>query len=189
MGMMDRLLEPIRRKLRLMVTRGVVKLIDDARGLQELQVSGLAGELLDLVERIQNYGFTSNPHSESDCLILNVGADRSRAIVIAVDDRRYRLHLVNGEVAMYDDQGQAVKLLRTGIVIDAPKGTIHNGDMDISGNLTVDGDISASGKVSAATAAITGKLDAGQLVINGLDFANHVHGGVTTGGASTGGPA
>jgi len=184
MGMMDRLLEPIRRKLRLMVTRGVVKLIDDARGLQELQVSGLAGELLDRVEHIQNYGFTAHPHSESDCLILNVGADRSRAIVIAADDRRYRLHLAKGEVAMYDDQGQAVKLLRTGIVIESAKGTIHNGDMDINGNLSVGGTIDATGTITAPDINA-----ANSLTVAGIDMGAHVHGGVTIGGASTGGPA
>ena len=41
-------------KLRLMVTRGVVKLVNDA-GLQLIQADLLADETRDGVERIQNY--------------------------------------------------------------------------------------------------------------------------------------
>jgi len=145
MRLIEKMLAPIRRKLSLMVTRGVVKRVNDTQGLQVMQVSGVADELLDGVERIQQYGITAHPHSESDCLILNVGANRSHPIVIAVDDRRYRLKLVAGEVALYDDQGQAVKLMRSGIVIESGLGTTHNGDMTINGNLDVTGTLTLAG--------------------------------------------
>lgn len=88
-----------------MVTRGVVRLIDDAVKMQELQVTALAGEVLDGVEHIQQYGFTAHPHPDADCLILNVGANRAHPIVIAVEDRRYRTKgLAEGEVALYTDE-------------------------------------------------------------------------------------
>jgi len=145
MRLIEKMLAPIRRKLSLMVTRGVVKLIKDTGGLQTLQLTALADETLDGVERIQQYGFTAHPHPESDCLILNVGANRSHPIVIAVDDRRYRLKLSPGEVALYDDQGQAVKLMRSGIVIESEFGTTHNGDMTINGNLDITGILTLAG--------------------------------------------
>jgi len=99
------MIAPVKRRLQLLITRGVVKLINDSLKLQEMQVTGMFGEVLDGVERIQQYGFTAHPHPDADCLILNVGANRAHPIVIAVDDRRYRIQsLAEGEVAMYTDE-------------------------------------------------------------------------------------
>ena len=41
-------------KLRLMVARGIVNLVNDAGGLQTLQVTALEDEHRDEVERVQN---------------------------------------------------------------------------------------------------------------------------------------
>ena len=166
------MLAPLARRLRLLVTRGVLKLIDDAPGIQVVQVTGLAGEVLDGVERVQQYGVTSHPHPSADCIILDVGANRAHPIVIAADDRRYRLHLAQGEVALYDDLGQKVHLTRSGIVIDAPQGLTINGDTTIAGALTNNGD-----------ATITGTL-----TNNGVNLTTHTHPGVQPGSGSTGGP-
>jgi len=170
MRLIEKMLAPLKRRVALLVTRGVVKMIKDTGGLQTLQITALADETLDGVERIQQYGITSHPHPESDCLILNVGASRSHPIVIAVDDRRYRLKLSQGEVALYDDLGQAVKLTRSGIVIESALGTTHNGDMAINGDLAING----NGVVS------------GSLSIGGIDFSSHTHAGDS--GGTTGVP-
>jgi len=163
----NKMMAPWARRLRLLVTRGVVKSVDDSKGLQALQISGLSGELLDAIQRLQQYGFTCHPHPGADTINLSVGASRSHTVVIAVDDRRYRLQLAEGEVAMYDDQGQAIKLLRSGIVIEAPKGAIHNGDMAINGNVDISGTLTVAGVVvndhshpitSGSSAGITGAM-------------------------------
>jgi len=168
--LIEKMLAPLKRRLALLVTRGVVKMIKDTGGLQTLQLTALADETLDGVERMQQYGLTAHPHPESDALILNVGASRSHPIVIAVDDRRYRLKLAEGEVALYDDLGQAVKLTRGGIVLESALGTTHNGDMTINGDLTLNG----NGVVS------------GSLSIGGIDFSSHTHPGDS--GGTTGAP-
>jgi len=121
MRLVDKMLAPVKRRLRLLVTRGVVKLIDDAKQMQELQITGLAGEVIDGVEHIQHYGFTAHPHPEADCLMLNVGANRSHPIVIAAEDRRYRIkNLTEGEVALYTDEnsngGHRIHLKRGNII-------------------------------------------------------------------------
>jgi phage gp45-like len=52
---------------------------------------------------------------------MYVGGLRSHGIVIAVEDRRYRLTGGEaGEVVMYDDLGQAVHLKRDRILISSP---------------------------------------------------------------------
>jgi len=180
--MFSRLLSPIKRKLSLMVTRGLVNMIKDSDGLQIFQLSALAGELLDDVERVQNYGMTSHPHPDAEAVILNVGGNRSHPIIIALDDRRYRLHLGEGEVALYDDLGQFVKLSRTGIVMQSPKGTSHNGNMVVNGDLLVTGKTDIGGNASLAN-----NVDiSGVLTLAGININAHTHGGITTGGASTG---
>ena len=104
----NRLIEPFRRRLLLMVGRAVVLLINDKPKLQELQLGALASETLDGVERFQEYGFTSHPHKDAEAILLALGGMRSHSVVIAVDDRRYRLtELERGEVALYTDEDDA----------------------------------------------------------------------------------
>jgi len=113
-----KILAPLKRRVFLMIGRAVVKLIDDAYGVQQLQLVGLEGEVLDRVERFQEYGFTSHPHPGAEAVLAAVGGDRAHCLVIGVEDRRYRLRgLAGGEAALYDDQGQVVHLTRNGIVI------------------------------------------------------------------------
>ena len=86
----ERLLRPLKRRVLLMVGRAVLLLLDDTARLQALQVEGLTGETLDALQRIQQYGFTSNPHPGAECIVLSLGGARQHSIVIAADDRRYR---------------------------------------------------------------------------------------------------
>lgn len=109
---------PMRRRLALMVGRCVLLTVNDSSQIQQLQVRALAGEELDRVERHQEYGFTSRPHPGAEGVMVSVGGLRGHSLVIAVEDRRYRLSgLQAGEVALYDDQNQAVHLKRSGIEI------------------------------------------------------------------------
>ncbi len=108
-----RLMAPYLRLIRMMVGRAVINLVNDGLKVQELQITLLAEETRSDVERFQEYGFTSHPHPGAEGVMVCVGGARDHGIVIAVEDRRYRLKgLVEGEAALYDDQGQAVHLKR-----------------------------------------------------------------------------
>ena len=108
-----RLLAPLQRRIMLIIGRAVIKAVNDDSKMQALQISLLNGELRDGVERVQNYGFTSHPHNGAEGVCLFVGGDRSHGLVIAVDDRRYRLKgLKQGEVAIYSDEGDSIVLKR-----------------------------------------------------------------------------
>jgi hypothetical protein len=52
--------------------------------------SGDVAEVRDKAERFQDYGFTSNPKRGAEAIVLFPGGQRAHAIIIAVDDRRYR---------------------------------------------------------------------------------------------------
>lgn len=148
-------LQPINRKLRQLVSRAVIKLVNDGLKLQELQIVGLSGETLDGVERFQEYGFTSNPKAGAEAITLSVGGNRSHTVIVAVDDRRYRLKgLESGEVALYDDLGQKIVLKRDRIEVESPKVVVISEDISLGGEggakLARVGDLVAVGAGSSA---------------------------------------
>lgn len=160
-------LSPLRNRIAMMAARAVVRLVNDGESRQRLQVEILKDELRDGVERFQDYGFTSHPLAGGDAVILCAGGSREQSIAVVVDDRRYRLKLQPGEAAMYDDLGNAVKLLRdkvhvvamqeihaeaptvrvgaTTVIIDADTTTI-NSDLAVNGNTNFTGSVTANGK-------------------------------------------
>ncbi len=169
---MRRVMAPIEGRVRLMLARAIVNLVSDAAQAQEMQIDLLADETHDAVERLQDYGFTSVPHAGAEALVAFVGGLRSHGVVIAVADRRYRLRsLQAGEVALYDDLGNVVKLGREELFIEAvakvrviaPIAVIEADDVRLGGdggaavarvgddvNLTTGKIISGSAKVTSA---------------------------------------
>jgi phage baseplate assembly protein V len=114
---MNHLVKPLATRIANMVARALVKNVDDSLKVQILQLGVLADETREGVERIQNYGFTSVPLEGAEAVALFVGGRRDHGLVIAVDDRRYRLKaLENGEVAMYSDQGDKLVIKRGGTI-------------------------------------------------------------------------
>lgn len=163
-------------RVRGMISRAVVGLVNDAFKLQGLQVTIMAGQTPDDVERFQNYGLTSVPHSGAEGIALAIGGSTGHTVVIAVDDRRFRLTgLQGGEVALYDDLGHKVHLTRDGIVLDGAGQDIrliNTPTVRVEADFHVTGEITAVGDVTGA----------------GISLATHKHGGVMAGGSETGTP-
>lgn len=113
------LLEPVSRRIALLISRGVVRLSDDSSGgNQRLQVTVGANETREKLERVQNYGLASRPLSGSEAVVLFPNGSRDFGLVIAVDDRRYRLKpLEEGEVALYTDEGDKIHIQRGGTIV------------------------------------------------------------------------
>lgn len=139
--MMNRLMARVRG----MVSRAVVGLVNDAMKLQSVQVTLLSDQVIDDAEHFQHYGCTSVPLPGAEGIALSIGGSTGHTVVINIDDRRYRLTgLVAGEVALYDDLGHKVHLTRDGIVIDGA------GQLVTMVNLTklrVEADIESTGQV------------------------------------------
>lgn len=122
------------RRVAMMVARGVLKRVTDTGRLQVLQLSLMADEAKDGVERFQEYGFTSYPKQGAEAVVLFAAGNRDHGLVIAVDDRRYRLKpLAQGEVALYDDQGQKIVLHRDRIEVTAPKVVVKSDNVRLGG--------------------------------------------------------
>ncbi len=154
---LNKLLDPIRRRIRGLVSRAVVSLVNDSLKLQGLQLKVLADETLDNVERFQQYGFTSVPLAGAEAILLCLGGHRDHPVVIAVDDRRHRkANLLPGEVSIYNHLGDTILIKQdrtievvagTRVRVTAPdveivastKVTVTSPNVEISGALTVQG--------------------------------------------------
>ena len=116
-----RLVEPIRRKVKLAVSTAVVELVRDSLGLQRVQISVLANEVAE-PEHMQPGGLTHVPLAGAEGLLLAVGGERGNAVAICISDRRHRpKNLASGETALYNE-GES----QTVIKISA------DGDIDIA---------------------------------------------------------
>lgn len=220
MGMresLDRLLQPIWRRLRLIVSRGVVNRSDDARKLQGLQVSLLADETA-LMERFQDYGFTSRPQDGAEAIALAVGGARGHLVAIAVDDRRYRMtDLKNGEVAIYTDEGDVIHFKRgrnieitagAKVTVNAPaveancetatvtastKARLVTPLTEVTGNLKVLGQIIGQGGMAisgGSGASVDGdmQINNGDVKADDISLKHHLTSGVQPGSGQSGEP-
>lgn len=169
-------------RLRLVVARAVLGLVNDAAKLQAVQVTLQEGVVRDKVEHFQSYGLTSVTHAGAEGVALAVGASTDHTVVIAVDDRRYRLRgLQTGEVALYDDMGHKVYLTRNGIVIDGAGQLVK---MQNLSKLRVEAGIDSTGEIKDLCDSGGKTMSSMRTVYNGH---NHPENNLT--GGSTGGPS
>lgn len=170
---LKRFIEPIQRRLILMIARAVVKEIDDSKSTQEMKISAYKNEVRSSVQRFQNYGLTSNPLPDSEAVVIFPNGNRDMGLIIAVDDRRYRLkNLAPGEVALYTDEGDYVHFKRGNkIEIKTSELTITSPLTKITGNLEVGGTSLLTGLVTAPG----GVLAAGGLSAAGAPTAATVN--------------
>lgn len=172
----QKLLAPLRARVTNLVLRGVVKLVDDAKKMQLVQVSTLESVTRDEVENFQAFGFTSHPVAGAEAVILNVGGRSDHPIAIQVSDRRYRIgNLESGEVAMYDASGSTIVMKKNGDIQVTP----HSGkvfmtaDLKVTGKLEVTGDAKLDAKLDVTGAIVAN----GEVTGNGKALSTHTHPG------------
>lgn len=111
------LLRPYAARIGDMIQRCAVKRVDDAPKTQALQVTAAADATRAGVEHFQPYGFAAVPLAGAEGIMLALGGHADHALVIAVADRRYRLrNLQAGEVAIYTDEGDEIRIKRGGTI-------------------------------------------------------------------------
>lgn len=136
---LERWLAPIRARLTGMVARAVVRSVNDAPRLQELELS-VMGTRLAKAERFQTYGLTVHPFAGAEAVVVFAQGNPEHPLVVSVDDRRERpTGLVEGDVMLYASGGARVHLKANGDMV------LHT-----DGQITVEAD---SATVTAAGAA------------------------------------
>lgn len=113
--LLQKLFRPLAQRVTNMVARGVVRLVNDGKKLQLLQVGGFPGGPIDGAAHYQPYGFSSSPLAGAEAVVLFPSGDRERPIVVAVSDRRHRpTGGKAGEVTMYSHTGARARMLENG---------------------------------------------------------------------------
>jgi phage baseplate assembly protein V len=117
---LERWFRPYRTRLNNMIRRAVVVSATDSPAVQQLKINLGNGDIQSKIERIQNFGLTGVPKKNAQALCLFVNGNRDQPVIIAVDDGNFRVHVNEGEVAVYNAFGTVIKL--------AADGTINMGD-------------------------------------------------------------
>ena len=105
-----------------MLVRGVLRRVDPDGETQRLQVEALAGDIRDNREHAEPYGFTAHPLPGAEVIAAALGGSANHTVILVAYDGRHRPPgLAAGEVCIYDDQGQEVRITRDGIIITSSK--------------------------------------------------------------------
>lgn len=166
----QRAIQPLKNKVILLATRGIIESTVDTKGVQEVKLQGLKDENMNAVPRIQEFGFASRPPKGTSAIVINLGANRDNPVIIATDHGELRFkNLGEGESAIYTADGTYIHLKAGGevevkaatkLVVDVPNSEFK-GNVKIEGNLEVDGDSTQTGAVThESTLEVTGLLTA-----------------------------
>ena len=118
-------IKPIRQRVMMTIARALIESIQDTSDIQVAKVSLLKDEIREM-ERMQNFGFTSNPPPESEAICIFVQGNREHGIVISTENRSKRLkNLAQGEAAIYRDENHKIHL------IDGGKFLIQNSQAEL----------------------------------------------------------
>lgn len=127
------ILRPLVSRLANVVAREIVRFVDDGPKLQLLQISGLrvetdSEELHEEAEHFQPYGFYAVPLAGAEAVAVYPNGDRAHSLVLAVADRRYRpTGGAGGEVGLYTDEGDQVRLGRGHVMVLSTSGQLKLG--------------------------------------------------------------
>jgi phage gp45-like len=146
-----RFIAPLSRRVRGMVARGVLTLVEDAGGVQRVQAK-VGAQTLDGLDRPQMYGFSSHPPAGGEVVVVFVGGNRDHGVIVGEGDRAHRPQASQpGSVVVYDGAGHSVTLSPGGIAIH---GGGHNLVITGCPKITQQGDIEATGDVKAGSISL-----------------------------------
>lgn len=144
----QRAIHPLKIRVQLMIGKCIITAVNDSSAIQELQISALAGEAMNKVPRVQEFGFASNPPVGSEAIVVSLGGNRENMVVVATDKRNVRFkNLASGATAIYTDDGTVIHLKKGGLVdvIAATKVLVTCPDVEFSGNVKIQGNLQVVG--------------------------------------------
>lgn len=102
---LKRLLNPLKRKLYLLLGRAILTIMDNSGEAQVVQITMLKNETITDIERPQDFGFDSVPPVEaSDGIAAFINGNRDHGVVLRMQCRTLRpTDLVEGESAIYSN--------------------------------------------------------------------------------------
>lgn len=136
--------------------RGIIDSVVEG-AIKRVAMKGYVGETISNKEYFQHYGFTSRPLAGAEGVMIREG---NHWILIGSDDRRYRIQLQDGEVALNTDEGDVIHFKRgQELLISSGNKVVVNGasKVEVTAPEVV---VTASTKVTFATPLVecTGNL-------------------------------
>ncbi len=204
---LERLIDIFRTKLFLIINRAVIRSFEYSTPISKARIEALKDEQLKNIEYFQHFGFTSAPPEGSEAILLSPSGNRAGAIIIATENRTYRIKtLASGECIIYDKNGnyahiKADKMLihhSAEVEIDAPLTTctgnlVVEGNAEIGGSCEIGGSLTVTGSISSTSgniAAIAGNISDSTGSINSMRtvYNTHTHPENGDGGGTTSAP-
>ncbi len=152
------------------IVRSIISSVFEG-AIKRFSGSGRKGEQFNSREYFQHYGFTSSPHAGAEGIVCVQG---NIIHLLATDDRRYRIALEEGEVALYTDEGDKIHFKRGNIIHVSTSGTVQidaaaaleitskaisiNGDLQINGNIIQTGNFEQVGSPDQTGITTTGNI-------------------------------
>ncbi|CAM3169889.1 phage baseplate assembly protein V [Moritella viscosa] len=168
----NKLLAPLRRKMRMLVSRAVVSVVNDSLKRQNLQVSVLADETVDDVEHFQNYGHCSVAPMGSEAMVVSVAGGRAGLVALAVEDKAVRpVGGIEGDSILYHLEGHNIKLTKGGKAVITvtevifnveKKATIISPETEIQSALHVTGPITSDSSITGQDVLTTSGTSLGK---------------------------
>lgn len=180
MNSLNKILNPLKRGIALLVNRATLTRVSDEYRRQNLQLKMQADEVVDNVERFQQYGFSSFP-SAGEAIVLSVGGKRSHLVAISVEDKNVRpTSSQTGEVVIYHQEGHEIRLKQDGVIeVKCKQLKVQATDQILfeTPQTQFSGDV-----------VIMGVSTAADHISSGVSGAKHVHTDVSAGLSTTGKP-
>jgi phage gp45-like len=133
--------------------RGIVNSVVEGK-IKLFSALGRIGEIFSNREYFQHYGFTSRPLSGAEIILIREG---NHIIAVASDDRRYRIALEDGEVALYTDEGDKIHLKRDKTIEIVSRNKLV---------ATVENEVDITTKVAKVTASESANITSPEVTIN-----------------------
>lgn len=115
----NRMLIPIRKKIFLLIGRAILTAVDNSGEYMKIQVTALNNETITDLEKIDEYGFSSNPPVDNtEIIVAFINGNRDQGLALKAHNRENRpTDLSEGEVRVYDKNGYKITLTSAGIEI------------------------------------------------------------------------
>lgn len=135
-----RFLHPLKIKMQSMIGRAVLLAVDDSGKTQRMRVQLSGDELIEAVERLQEYGLETNPPIDdtAEVVVESIGGVRELSVITKTQVRAFRpAKLPTGEVCLFSKFGQTIILKTDGSVLVKPKAGQDVNLYDAGGNTVV----------------------------------------------------
>ncbi|CCU70944.1 phage baseplate assembly protein V [Thalassolituus oleivorans] len=184
---------PIARRIKMLVQRSVLTRVKYESKVRLLQVKVPGGQELADIEHLEPFGFTSHAPAGAECLVLAFGGNGSHSVGLQVGDRRYRMLIEEGDVAIYNqnadylhlkNDGTATLKSSTKVIVESPAVEM-TGTLKVAGATTLESTLNVALAATLSTSMTTpsATITAGtittavitSLTVNGIAFDTHAH--------------